>query len=122
MADHITLNGTVFGTGGSLKGPSNVEEELLTFGTEFEAYNGDMTLLQTGQKRQWTISWDNVTAATRNAVRALAGLTSAFTYIDEDGNSFTVQCPTQGRYQSGIGIIGHGGTLYYGVTLLIRQS
>lgn len=122
MADHITLNSVIYGTGGSHKGPSNIEEELLTFGTEFEAANGDVTLLQTGQKRQWVVTWNDIPVATRNAIRTLAQLTSTFTYVDEDGNSFTVQCPKQGRFKSGITIIADGTTLYYGVTLTIRQS
>lgn len=122
MADHITLNATIFGLGGSHKGPTNIEEEVLVFGTEFEADTGDLSMLETGKKRQWVLTWNDIPVATRTAIRAIALLSSTFTYIDEDGNSFTVQCPKQSRYKSGISIIANATTLYYGVTLTIRQA
>lgn len=122
MADHVTINSVIFGVGGSHKGPTNIEEEILTFGTEFEAANGDLTMLQSGQKTQWTLTWNDIPKSTRDAIRTLAKLTTTFPFVDEDGNSFTVQCPKQSRYKSGISIIANATTLYYGVTLVVRQA
>jgi len=122
-ADRIKLNNVTFGKTG-LQGPTNVEPDLLVFGSEQETRNGALSLLETGKKWHWTITWDAVDVATRNAVRSIALLSSTFTFVDEDGVSHTVQCPKEGRYKAGISITGSdgGGTLYYGVTLVIREA
>lgn len=122
MPSTISLNGSTYGGGGTYKGFSNIEEDIETFGDEMIALDGTLTQLQTGQKRRWTITWDKVPAATRNAVRTLATVSGGFVFVDQDGTSYTVQCPFSGRFRGGIGINGADNTkLYYGVTLQIWQ-
>lgn len=123
MASTISLDGSLFGLGQARRGPSNIDEDLEIFGSETLGRDGTLTLLQTGAKRRWTLSWDKVPRATRDAVRGLALLTRTFTYTDPDGTSYTVQCPKSGRYKSGIGILAADNTLlYYGVTLTIWEA
>jgi hypothetical protein len=122
MPGTITLDTTVFGAGQLYKGFSDLEEEIEVFGTEHFSPRGDLTLIESGQKLRWTITWDKIPKTTRDAVRALSRLSRTFTFIDPDGVSYTVQCPQQGRYKSGIGINGADNTkLYYGVTLVIWE-
>ena len=117
----ISLNGTTFG-------PSTIAVEIEKIGTEQVGADGTRNWMQrldgSSQpihKRTWTLTWEKVLAALRTSIRSVFLLATTFTYIDEDGTSYTVQCEKQ-DYKDTIAFISASGTLYYNVTLTIRQT
>lgn len=110
----IALNGTTFY-------PSNINESYTKAGRELAAADGTLNLVLRGAKSSWDLTWERATAATRTSVKAIAQLTSTFTFTDEFGTSYTVAVPLEG-FSSSISLIaGSGPDLYYDVTLKLRQ-
>lgn len=113
-----SLNGTTIT-------PSDIEAELIIIGDMVEGYDGTSTLMKDasgdGEKWRWIITWNDVPAATRNAIRNIAKLNTTFTFVDEDGTSYTV-LPELQPYSARVSSIAGNGTLYYTVTLKIRQE
>lgn len=117
----ISLNGTTFG-------PSKIAVEIEKIGAEQIGADGHRNWMQrldgSNQpihKRTWTLTWEKVLAALRTSIRNVFLLGTSFTYVDEDGTSYTVQCEKQ-DYKDDIAFVGAGPTLYYNVTLTIRQT
>jgi hypothetical protein len=121
----ISINTVLFGAGQPRKGPSNIERDLEGFGLEERAPTAELVQIIDGSsslKWKWTLTWNNVPAATRSAVEAIAQLLVSFPFVDQDGIAYTVMCPLSGRYRDGIGINGKDNTtVYYGVTLVFEQ-
>jgi hypothetical protein len=109
----ISLNATVFT-------PIDVQETVTKIGDEFQGANGARRFAHRANKREWRISWRRVLASVRTGVRGIYALTSSFTFIDEDGTSYTVFCPP-GGYSSSISLIAPGVTLYYDIELTIKE-
>lgn len=100
--------------------PTDIQEDIDRIGDEIQAANGTRRFAFRANKRQWKIAWRRVLASVRTSVRGIYALTSVFTYIDEDGNSFTVYCPP-GGFTSKISAISPGVTLYYDIDLTIKE-
>jgi hypothetical protein len=109
----ITLNGTTFYA-------SNIRHRRLRFGRELEASDGTFNLMLRGSKHEWEIPFDDVDATARTNLEAISALTTSFTFVDERGASYTVACPLD-AYDDVVSIIKDNTTLYYNVTLKIRQ-
>lgn len=122
MANTIGLNSVLFGAGQSRKGPSNIEREYEGYGVDERAANAEPMQIADGFKWHWTLTWDKVDPTTRAAVATIAQIYGTFPFVDQDGTTYTVQCPLSGRYRDGIAINGANNTvLYYGVTLVFEQ-
>lgn len=101
--------------------PSDIEAELIVIGDEIEAANGVITHMVRGSKWRWTITWNRVSSAVRTTVRTIAQISTPFTWVDEDGTSYTVLRDLT-PYSAKKSLITRDGTVYYDVTLTIRQE
>lgn len=119
MSGSITLNGTTFH-------PSDIGKETSKIGVSLVMASGTRrfvhrTVSGTPQyKRTWTIPWNNVSETVRAAVAAIEALTTTFTYVDEHGTSYTVQCEGD-SYTEKINTIVSDTELTYDVQLKIYQ-
>ncbi len=113
----ISLNGTSFT-------PSGIDMAREKIGSVITAANGARRFAHRAHKREWTLTWANVTATVRDQVRTVYALTTSFTYIDENSNSITVLC-LPGGYQETVSLISYEGgavTLRYTVTLNLSEA
>lgn len=113
----ISLNGTSFT-------PSGIDEAREKIGSVIAAANGSRRFAHRAHKREWTLTWTNVAATVRDAVRTIYALTTTFTYVDENSNSITVLC-LPGGFQSSVSLISYEGgalTLRYTVTLKVSEA
>lgn len=110
----FTMNGTAFY-------PSDIRHKRVKKGRELEAKDGTPHVFIRGAKHEWELTFDGVTNAVRNAIEAVSALTTTFSITDERGASYTALCPLD-SYEDGIAIIAAGVTLYYSVTLRLRQA
>jgi hypothetical protein len=113
----VTLNGTTFY-------PSNVEEDLEKYGAELRAKSGKRRWIHRAHKRSWKLSFDDVPLSVLTALRTVATLTTTFTFVDENANSYTVLC-TEAPLSSGITTIGTQAgvqVLLYSPTLQIYEA
>jgi hypothetical protein len=113
----VTLNGGTFC-------PSDIRKTKRKAGAELPAADGTLNIMLRGApKHDWELIWDDITTATRASVEAIADLATSFTFVDQHGVSRTVACPIDQPYDDGIGIIAAGSptTLYYNVTLRLKQ-
>jgi hypothetical protein len=117
----IFLNGTEFF-------PSDAPKETTKVGKALIMDNGDRHWVQRVDgssnpihKRKWELNWQDVGNSVRAAVEAIALLATTFTYTDQHGTSYTVQCE-EGAYKDKISYIGTGNVLYYNVDLTIYQA
>lgn len=105
--------------------PSNIEPELIIVGEMLEAVDGTSTLIKDGtgpgEKWRWTITWENVAKSVRDAVRTIAKLNASFTFVDEDGDSYTV-LPELQPYSHRVNTVVSNTVNTYDVTLKIRES
>lgn len=81
----IYLNGVVFK-------PSSIDRKEDKIGDSKVMANGYKRFYHRAFKNQWQIAWNGVTTDVLNNVRAIYRLTSTFTFVDEQGNSYTVLC------------------------------
>jgi hypothetical protein len=118
----ITLSGTTFY-------PSDIAVETEKQGVSLVAASGSRRWAQrvTGGgtsilKSKWVLTWEKATGAVRTAVAAVYVLNSTFTFTDEHGLSYTVQCEGGGDgFKTNISLISSGLVLYYDVELSIYQ-
>lgn len=113
----ISLGGTSFT-------PSGVDMAREKIGTAIQAANGSRRFAHRAHKREWTLTWTNVTAAVRDQVRTVHALTTTFTFVDQNSNSITVLC-LPGSYQESVSTISYEGaavTLRYTVTLKVSEA
>lgn len=113
----ITLNGV------TVK-PSTIEPELVVIGEELEAPDGTITQIRRGgnTKWRWTLTWEKVSASVRNQIRTIALLNTTFTFVDEDGTSYTVLTDMQPYSSKNAAFGADGTTVYYDVTLKIQEE
>ena len=116
----IFLNGTEFF-------PSDVPKELSKIGKTLIAASGKRRFVhrQSGAtpifKNSWEIPWNDVPEATRAAIEAVSRLTTTFTFVDQHGTSYTVQCE-DAAYSDSVTTISPGNVLYYTVKLKIYEA
>jgi hypothetical protein len=117
----ISLNGVTFY-------PSDVPEELELIGESIVSDNGTRRWIQIVdgssnpiRKRSWTIPWNDVPAATRAAIKAIALLGTTFTFVNELGESYTVQCEEK-CFSSNVSTISGDNLNYYTVSLTIFEA
>lgn len=108
--------------------PSDAPKALIKVGAVQVAANGARTWIQRLDgsnnpihKRTWSLAWKGVGSSVRTAVEGIALLGTTFPYIDQHGASYTVQCE-DAAYSDSVSDIGPDGTLYYDLTLEIKQA
>jgi len=113
--------------GGSFT-PNDVQQTTAKIGKSLVYDNGGRDWMQRvdglGQpivKSQWEISWKLVDSTLRSAILAVFLLDTSFTFIDEHGDSYTVQCEDAG-FKSQIGAVLMGAILLYDITLTIYEA
>lgn len=72
-------------------------------------------------KRQWELTWDGTTAAERTTVAAVFDYAVPFAFVDQYGESYTVQCEEDG-YSESVALIAGDGTLYYDLSLTLLET
>lgn len=112
----IYLNGVQFK-------PSNIDNSDDKVGDLKIMVNGKKRFYHRAFKRQWQISWNGVSTTVLNSIRAIYRLTSTFTFIDEQGASFTVIC-LPGNFSSTLDAtnISIKNVVYYDVKLTIDEA
>lgn len=122
---NISLNGTTYsGTPLSLGAPwkpSKITRRIIKIGTTNIAANGTRTLVLRGNKSEWDLEWEKVDAITRNAIRTLHALSTTFTFVDEDGASWTVQTE-EGDQEDTTAFTSPSNTQYYDTSITLRQA
>ena len=108
--------------------PTDVPKETTKIGKALVMDNGDRHWVQRVDvssnpihKRKWDLTWQDVAEATRAAIEAVALLATTFTYVDQHGTSYTVQCE-ETAYKDKVSYISPGNVLYYNVDLTIYQA
>jgi hypothetical protein len=124
MADPIRLNGTIFADtpadNSATCAPLSIEPVLMKIGTLIKGRDGTRNWMHRTHKRGWVIRWEDAPEATLAAIETIYQLTTTFTYRDERGTSYTVQCD-EDSLPTPTGTIGVGGDIYYTITLTIWQ-
>lgn len=116
MATAPTINGVTFY-------PSDIDIKDHVTGVAFEALSGARRASRRASKKDITITWNKVSLTVLNQVRAIAALTSTFTFVDENAASYTVFCPVDSNpLSSNVADILQGGTVEYNVSLLLLEA
>lgn len=115
----ITMNGTV-------EYPTSIEpdEQSGRQGENLVADNGGLTVVVTGTKRRWVLTWGSPLPAVVDRVRALYAL-GTFTVVDHLAATYSVTVPIGGmrwkvNYEPGNNTT--PGTLYPDLTLSIWEA
>ncbi len=101
--------------------PISIQEAIKKIGTLIIGLDGTRNWMHRGVKSGWAIRWEDAPEATRAAIKTIFLLTSTFTYRDETGIAYTVQCD-EDDFTSETGTIAPDGTVYYSITLQIWQA
>lgn len=109
-----TLNGTTFY-------PSDIQRRTKRTGTLTVAANGARTWTQRGTKQEFVVSWRLVDNTIRAAIQTIANLTTTWTFVDENGASYTVQCEGE-PIDAAVGLIDGAGDPLYDVTLTFFEA
>ncbi len=112
----IYLNGVQFK-------PSGIEESDDRIGETSRMANGTLRMYHRAFKKTWEIRWDGIPTAILNQVRVVYRNIGQFTFINEQGESYTVITPAGGFNSvldaaDGAAI---GGETYYKVRLTLEQ-
>jgi hypothetical protein len=108
-----TLNGTTFY-------PSKIARTRKKVGRALVMYAGARVWMHRAEKSTWTLNWENIALATLNGIAAIEALTADFTYVDENGASFTVHCEDE-ALQHETAFIKSDGVPLYNATLDLWQ-
>lgn len=116
-----TFNGTLPNPSNPLP-PSTIERKDSKIGKTLIAASGKRNFVsRSAFKPLWTLRWDEVNLSTRNAVKAIHALNSTFTFVDEQGSNWTVQCEEDDAYSESTSFTDNDGNIYYtSVTLIIH--
>jgi hypothetical protein len=119
----LVINGVTYnGAGGNPHPPSKAPFTLKRIGRTLVAANGARTFVDRGtDKRVWVLSWENADPADRTAVRALALLSTTFTFTDEEGVSYTVQVEEDDAYTHEPSFTKSDNGLLYDLSITLRQ-
>jgi hypothetical protein len=125
MSD-IILNGTTYSgtpnSPGTPAKPTSIERELRKFGRLLEAADGSTSWVRRSEKWKFRIVWGpRASVATKTAVRAIRNLTTTFTYVDEEGVSFTVLNVGDDEYTEVVKT-DKSNTYQYELELILRQA
>lgn len=101
--------------------PSDAPVTLTKVGAALVSANGTRRWVQRAHKRAWDLSWEGVSNATRAAVQTIALLTTTFTYVDQLGVSYTVQCE-EDCFTASVSAIEPSGTIRYDVALKVVEA
>ena len=95
-----------------------VERSQAPVGVTLVADSGKRNFItRSVRKPQWKLKWTNAHAATRNAVKAAAELNTTFTFKDQTGTSFTVQCEADDTYTESTSFTVHANASLYNLSL-----
>lgn len=117
----ITLNGTNLFPTDAPKKKSKVGK------TQVNANGGRVFLHRTTTggtpifKSQWELTWADATEAQRTAIEAFAHVVTTMVFVDQHGTSYTVQTE-EDAYDDSVSIIAGDGSLYYRVTLTLKEA
>lgn len=119
----IALNGTTYnGSGGNPQPPdaNGIRRTDTKVGTLLIAASGRRHWVsRNAVKPTWELTWTNCSAATRNAVRTVAALNTTFTFVDDDGTSWTCQCEDD-AFEQQTSFTKHDGTSLYNVKITMH--
>lgn len=116
MATAPTLNGVTFY-------PSDIAINERVTGVSFEALDGSRRAARRNRKKDITLTWNNVALSVLTALRAIAALTSTFTFVDENAVSYTVFCPVDTNpLSSSVADVLQDGTVEYNITLSLLEA
>lgn len=107
--------------------PSDIQLETTKIGVSLVAANGTRRFAHrlSGAtpiyKRTWKLLWDSASAAERTTVVAVYAYTVSFSFVDQYGGAWTVQCE-DGGYSESVAFVAKGGTLYYDLGLTLLQT
>lgn len=112
----ITLNGTQFS-------PTTIDREETIIGEFRRMANGAGKTWNRGYKNTWNIAWSSIAEGSVAGIRTIARLTTAFTFQDEMGTSWTVIVPP-GAWTTNMAADRQSiaGIKYYDVTLKIEEQ
>jgi hypothetical protein len=121
----IRLNGAIFDDTpadlSAMCAPISIDPIIDKIGTLVKGKDGTRNWMHRAHERGWNIHWEDAPDATRAALETIYQLTTTFTYRDEHGTSYTVQCE-EGGWQCSTGTIGGDGEVYYSITLTIWKA
>jgi hypothetical protein len=110
---YVTLNGT------QLKPKLPMDMEEFRVGESVIADNGTETFHHDAYKCRWTLTHDNASEALRATWRALWRTVGAMTFINEQGQSFTVRSES---FKAPVKTLGSSGTATYTLELVIVEQ
>jgi hypothetical protein len=113
---YVTMNSVTFR-------PTEISRNLKRAGDLKTMADGTNKMYHRGFKYEFDLTWTGLPESNKAAIRTIATLTTSFTFIDEDGTSYTVLCPpdaysdalSASNISIGLGII------YYDITLKLLQ-
>lgn len=114
-ASPIQLNATNFT-------PSAIAENAEKVGVPIRAANGTRRFAHRALKKQWELSWETLTLAEVTPIRTIYNLTTTFTYRDENLTSYTVLCDSDALSITTSDTWPTDNTVYYDVTLTIKEA
>jgi hypothetical protein len=120
----IRLNGVIFSGSPSNTAtpcaPIGIQEAIKKIGTLIIGRDGTRNWMHRSVKTGWAIRWEDAPEATKAAIKTIFLLSTTFTYRDETGTAYTVQCD-EDDLTSDVSTIGENET-YYSITLQIWQA
>ena len=124
----VTYNGTPIANLANPRKPTGLTRKETKIGAALVAASGKRTWVQRVdgasapiRKREWEVTWDKGNLTTRNALRTLHALATTWTFVDQDGSSYTVQTE-EGDYQEDYVTTDKAGNLYYSLKLTVREA
>jgi hypothetical protein len=119
----IVINGTTYG--GPPTGPwapTKIEKIRRRIGKVLLMASGlRIFVYMNSTKNEWRLSWEMVNETTRAAVVALYFLTTTFTFVDQFGNSHTVQVEDD-ELPEETAFTRADNTIYYNVSIVLHQG
>lgn len=80
---YISINGTNFN-------PSGVDDDTTKIGDSRRMGDGTLRYYHRANKGKWVIKWNNLRETFITTIKTLAFTNATLTFIDYDGNTFTV--------------------------------
>ncbi len=116
----VTFNGTPLTGNAAAWRPTGITAKEQKIGVTLEAANGTRNRVERGaNKHVWDVVWEGCNLATMQTVRTIARLATSFTFVDNEGVSFTVQ--TEDQFAPAWLFDDAGGASYWSVTLTLYQ-
>jgi hypothetical protein len=120
VINSVTYDGPIIGSP-SPWAPTNIDVDAKKIGVLVEEYDGTRNWMNRGAaKRIWSIHFE-CDDITRAAVEALPAVGATFSYVDEHGVSYTVQCEAD-SYSSHTDTVSSDGSIYYTIDLKLFEA